>query len=861
MKDFFLASRESFRAWRADWRDSFRARRAAWRDSFRARRAAWRAARPRRLELFAWAALAFERLARVLLPAAIVFAFFIALSWTGVWLGAPSLARLFGVAALFVALTAALYRLRDFSWPRAGEARDALDSGDPTAPAAALADHLANDGDPRTQGRWRLHQRRAARRAARLRPVAPAPRLWREDPYALGALAVLALLATGLAAGPEKYARLAAAFDWRLHATEGGPSRLDAWIDPPPYTGRPPIVLALKDRASIAAPVGSTVIVRAVNQDNLRVAVQGRIEAVKPAAKRDGASSERRFRLLGDGRLRLGLGQSEIASLSLKAIPDLPPKITPTAAPKVNLHGSFELAYRIEDDYGAHDAEAIAKPIEAGSSPTAHPLVAPPRGSLELPAGPGGLGEGATTLDWSDSPFAGAPVDLTLAVHDDAGNRGEAVISHVVLPGKNFTNPLALALVEQRRILALDAAQKDKVLTAIDALTLSPEIFTPDLGVYLGLRVVHDSLRHARDDADLVAVVDLLWQIALHIEEGDVPQAERDLKAAEQALHDALKNGASNEEIARLTAQLQKALDRYLAAMQERAAKQGQSPETGQSDSRLVTPKDFKSMLDRMAEAAREGDKDAAMRMLDRVQDMLENLRNARPSKGESEAARDRRTMRDIDNMMREQQKLRDDTFTRDRANQSPSEPRQPGDQPPDSGQQGQSAQDQSAQGQDGQRQPSQDDLAQRQEQLRDKLDSLKGRAEGAEGGKSEGLTEAEDAMKQAENALAQGDNAAALDAQGRALKGLRKGAAEAAAKAEGNGQDGDREDARRQNGRGYQGRDSEGTAGNAGNRQGAQTTASQKARKVLDELRRRLADPSRARQELDYLERLIKPD
>ncbi len=111
--------------------------------------------------------------------------------------------------------------------------------------------------------------------------------------------------------------------------------------------------------------------------------------------------------------------------------------------------------------------------------------------------------------------------------------------------------------------------------------------------------------------------------------------------------------------------------------------------------------------------------------------------------------------------------------------------------------------------------------------------------------------------MKQAGSALRKGDNASALSAQGRALEGLRKGAAEAAAQAEGNGQDGEK----RQGGRGYQGRESEGSAGNAGHHQGVDATATQRARKVLEELRRRLADPNRAREELDYLERLIKPD
>src|SRR5208337_5640614 len=121
--------------------------------------------------------------------------------------------------------------------------------------------------------------------------------------------------------------------------------------------------------------------------------------------------------------------------------------------------------------------------------------------------------------------------------------------------------PLARALAEQRRLLALDSGQKDKVLTAIDALMIAPELFTPQMNVYLGLRFAHASLRRARDDADLVAVSDFLWDMALHIEEGDAPQAERDLRAAQKALREALSRGASPEEIERLTQQLQKALD------------------------------------------------------------------------------------------------------------------------------------------------------------------------------------------------------------------------------------------------------------------------------------------------------------
>jgi uncharacterized protein (TIGR02302 family) len=852
-----------------------------WREALRARLATWRQTRPRRLTLLAQGALIFERFARTVAPALIVTGFFVALSWTGLWLGAPSWLRVLGVSAFVGALVATLTRLRAFSWPSAGQARDALDAGGSDAPAAALADALANSGDPRTQGLWRLHQLRAERLAAKLRPVVPSPRLWTIDRYALGALAVLALCATGLLAGPEKYARVAAAFDWRWRPADAAPSRLDAWIDPPAYTAKPPIVLSLSGAPedAIAAPVGSVIVVRAANAAALRVGTQGGIEAAPAAASPEAAAKEQRFTLRGDGRLSISRDSGEIAHFALRAIPDLPPRITPLGAPQINLHGSFVLAYRIEDDYGARDAQVAARPSAGETAPDAHPLVQPPSGSLDLPSGPGGLGEAKTTLDWSDSPYAGARVDLSLRVHDEGGNEGQAILQNFILPGRVFKNPLALALVEQRRILALDSGQKDKTLAAVDALMIAPEIFTPDPKIYLGLRFAHDSLRHARSDAELVAVVDFLWEMALQIEDGDASQAERDLRAAEKALRDALKNGAPPEQIAKLTEQLQKALDQYLKAMEAKAPKAGKPAESDTGNGQSVTPKDLKSMLDQLAEAAKNGDKDAAMEMLDRMQDMLENLRTAEQSQQSQQAAQKRRMMRDVDNLMREQQKLRDDTYSQERGNpkgldqQAGQEPNQ--DEAQDG--QGESQQDrgapspgagkgkkpgqrgQSQQGQGEQGQGEQDELGQRQGQLEEKLDALRRRAEGQGAGK--GLSDAAEAMKQAEQALRQGDDESALSAQGRALEGLRKGAAEMAQQGDENGPSDDQDQAGDKNGQGMKGQNGEGVFGRANKQNNIDATAAQKARKVLEELRRRLSDPNRAREELDYLERLIRPD
>ena len=118
---------------------------------------------------------------------------------------------------------------------------------------------------------------------------------------------------------------------------------------------------------------------------------------------------------------------------------------------------------------------------------------------------------------------------MTLVAHDEAGNEGRSEPREVTLPQRIFVKPLARALIEQRRILALDAERKPIVLTALDALTIAPERFTPETGIYLGLRAIYHNLDHAKSDDDLRDVVARMWDMALQIEDGNVSQAEQAL--------------------------------------------------------------------------------------------------------------------------------------------------------------------------------------------------------------------------------------------------------------------------------------------------------------------------------------------
>ena len=183
-----------------------------------------------RLALTARAILIFERGWRMVLPPLVVVGFFVCVSWTGLWLDAPQWARGLGVLALVLGLVVALLPLREFRLPARKEALDRIDrvSGLASHPASVIDDRLGNGAsDPTTLALWNLHRRRAEQAVALLRTGGPSPRMVDLDRYALRAAVLVALIATGCVAGPEKYARVAAAFDWRFDASPGKDYRID----------------------------------------------------------------------------------------------------------------------------------------------------------------------------------------------------------------------------------------------------------------------------------------------------------------------------------------------------------------------------------------------------------------------------------------------------------------------------------------------------------------------------------------------------------------------------------------------------------------------------------------------------------
>jgi uncharacterized protein (TIGR02302 family) len=801
---------------------------------------------------------------------------FLTVSWLGLWLWLPPIARAGGVIVFAVLALLVLSRFVVIRVPSVAEGLRRLDqrSGLQHRPAITLTDRLAvSDSDTMTQTLWRVHVERALAAARKLKAGWPTPQLSARDPVALRALVLIVCVATFFAAGGDRQRRVAAAFNWHGVVTPAN-FRVDAWVAPPPYTARPPVILpglrpgeTARASVPVTVPAGSTLVIRAIGATGLDVTLRGgvkiddRTDMADPAAPPAAAGTEERRYLIADqGQVTLrGIGDP--VTWTFVAVPDRAPTIAFTKDPEPQARGSLMLSYKVEDDYGVSEARAIftlqpqrfdASGGTAGGFKAPRPLFEAPDMPLILPQARTRNGVGQTLRDLSSHPWAGANVVLTLRALDEGGNEGRSDPFEMQLPERLFTKPMARALIEQRRLLALDAEAKPLVLTALDALVIAPEVFRIEASVYLGLRSIYWQLTRAKSDDSLREVVARLWDMATRIEDGNISDAEAALRAAQEALRQALERGASEEEIKKLTDQLRAALDKFLQALAEEMRKNPQIARQMDPNARNLRAQDLKSMIDRLEQLAQSGAKDAAQRLLQQLQQMLENLQMARPGQqGDQDSDDMMSALDELGNMIREQQQLRDRTF---RQGQDQRRERQRG------GQQNQQGMGELRQNQQALR-----------EQLQKLLEQLKQRGMGQQGEQGQNgmdqLGKAGEAMGQAEGQLGDGNSEGAVGSQGRALEALRRGAQGMAQAMQqpgigpGQGQPGRNGPARAQ-----QDTDPLGRPPRHGRDYSDDATVKvpgeidvQRARRILDELRRRFADPARPQIELDYIERLLK--
>jgi uncharacterized protein (TIGR02302 family) len=558
----------------------------------------------------------------------------------------------------------------------------------------------------------------------------------------------------------------------------------------------------------------------------------------------------------------------------------------------------LRIIYALRDDYGVKEAEGRFSKIGKPGQPLRRTLVPGPAAPLAAGGRGDSEADNETTVMLAEHPWAGARVRLQLHAIDDAGNKAESEAREIMLPQRAFSHPLAKALVEQRRNLVMEPDDRGRVQIALDALLSEPERFyARNAGTYLSLRMAATRLRAARNDEQLIAVAEWLWIMALELEDGGLSDAEKALRAAQERLQEALERNADASEIRRLTEELRRAMDRYMREFAERAQRDNRSAENQQNrqNERTLSRNDLNKMLQDIERLSREGRHAEAQELLRQLNEIMRNLQARRENGQQGERQRGMgEAMDELDQLSREQQELRDQTFRegQQRRRQQGQQGRQGQREQGQQGQRGQRGQrgQQGQQGEGGEQDMAEGgggegeghSLQQRQQRLRERLRQLQRRLGELGMGNEQGLADADSAMGDAEGQLGQGQEGRAVDSQGRALDGLRRGMQGMARQMQqqgdgegdgteqaefGPGGDDPNRPGRPRADSGSRdndplGRDTRSRSAGENSRlrmQGHEGgTAGERARRVLEELRRRLGEQERPRLELDYFERLL---
>jgi len=523
------------------------------------------------------ARLIWERYMPVLAKGLLAITAFLVTTYFGVWerLGDPW--RLIALITTLAYFAHGVWKATQVTWPNQSDARRRTerDSEQSHRPLDTLDDRPALSAQA-----WPAHYQKALKQAQKIRAPKGRPALSKIDPYYLRYAAPAALIAASLYVagfGTERL-RYALSPSWQS-AINPSKVKFEAWIDPPAYTGRPPIYF--KDRKTIDVPAGSEFVLRASGAKTLpRPRLnQGLRSRFLPLQRLGAKSFEARTEVTktSTAEWRIGLRRQ---SWTLNMQPDLPPNIEILEPPEADKRDRLAFTYSLSDDYGVENLRMEMVELYDGltsetafDGETEFAVVALSSSSIKKAE------NASAAIDLTKHILAGKKVIGRLVATDGRGQQAVSDPVFFTVPDKIFVEPLAKAVAENRTlIMAADGkdytpekrrsaadgywnqyepnqrmsrapAEIQRAALLIEAVTDTPDRIFNDPTVYMALRNVRAQLRYADSTEDLRGLPEILWKIALRAEFGVLGTALEEMREAQAALAEGLARRAPQREI------------------------------------------------------------------------------------------------------------------------------------------------------------------------------------------------------------------------------------------------------------------------------------------------------------------------
>ncbi|WP_085903912.1 DUF4175 domain-containing protein [Kiloniella majae] len=714
-------------------------------------------------------------------------------------------------------------------------------------------------------GLWLDNKKRLAASLNSLKLKPPQPQLFKLDPYGLRSLIVMGLFVASFSfhQWPD---RLAATFEFKKLtslATQQS-TTFSLWLTPPDYTGMSPLFYDqnFAPPAEINLPRGSKVIAQFHGEET---APDIQLDAhTFPTEQTGKLNHQSEFIIEQSGRLQIGSSFTSLLSTKINLIEDSPPKIFLTEQPQGNDLGLLRISYEAHDDYGTNLLTIGLWPIDntKNAENTERTLI-----NLPLPASKVPEYKGQHYLDLTDNILAGEEVWLQLSVQDVIGQQSQTEAIKITIPERGFTHPLAQQLVQLRKDLNTPSNKLD-VIATLGLLVKEPESYNHDSLVALTMSIAGKHLLFDRTPPAVKESQNILWKTALHLEDGRISTAQRELRNIQQQLRDALSSNADQDEISRLMDQLQQAVDQLLTNMLEDFLNDAdkKAPAQPSENAQTIEGKDLQNMIEQARMLAENGSMEEAMEMLSQLQNMLENLafqQGQQPGNNANDVGRE--TFEKLQDLTKRQEELLENSYKRQQDAQKqqegngskPSPQTLPGDGRP--GEQAREQRDERYRD------------AKSQERIRQELEQMMENIQELLGNLPEDFDQAEQSMGIARDALQGQDgegkeNEQAVRAQTRSLRKLQNGTEQAAEKYLKMLSQAPERGSGWVRGKDGSGRDPFGR--NIGNKGGSiakqgvplpNETDVMRSRSILEELRNRRNDRQRSQEERTYIQKLLE--
>ena len=288
----------------------------------------------------------------------------------------------------------------------------------------------------------------------------------------------------------------------------------------------------------------------------------------------------------------------------------------------------LRLPWQVSDDYGVTGLQAELHLSERADAPA---LVI----AIPVPGGSTKAAKGVSLQDLTANPWAGLKVTARLVARDAPGQTGTSQDAQFILPERDFQNPLAQLLIAVRKGLSLHPEDRDAALGQLDPALAAPEAMAGDFGAYANLAGIYYLLAFEKSARGVTEAQDRLWQLALHLVEGQTDRTARALEDAREAAREALDramqdpSAENRAELDKKLKELEEAIDRHMQALLDEAKRSNDEMPDDRNAQRLDSQQ-MQDKADAARDAAREGRMDDAKQEMAELEKMLDELKNAR---------------------------------------------------------------------------------------------------------------------------------------------------------------------------------------------------------------------------------------